>query len=68
MGKIHKGVAALLVSAVCAVATSPAHAQAQLVGKEAPPFSAGEMVNEVASKTLDDCRGEVILIKYWGTR
>ncbi len=41
---------------------------ADLVGKDAPDFKAGEMINEVPQQTLDDCRGEVILIKYWGTR
>ncbi len=52
---------------LCLVATSVS-GQADLVGKAPGGFSAGKMVNEVAAKTLDDCRGEVILIKYWGTR
>ena len=43
-------------------------AQEDLVGKEARNFSAGDMLfgGEVFAKSLEACRGEVILIKYWG--
>jgi thiol-disulfide isomerase/thioredoxin len=45
-------------------------AQEDLVGKPAPDFSVGQMLydSEVLAKSLDDCRGEVILIKYWGLK
>lgn len=57
-----------LIATACLTLLSNAHGQDDLVGKKAPNFKAGEMINGTGSKTLDDCRGEVILIKYWGTR
>jgi hypothetical protein len=40
----------------------------ELVGKEAPAFHATSCVNPPADGclSLDDCRGSVVLIKYWG--
>ncbi|MEM7260370.1 MAG: hypothetical protein AAF488_00165 [Planctomycetota bacterium] len=43
-------------------------AQADMVGKSVSGFRAGTMVNEVDAKSLEDCMGEVVLVKYWGTR
>jgi hypothetical protein len=45
-------------------------AQEDLVGKEAGEFTAGEMLYDVdvLSRTLEECRGDVILIKYWGLK
>ena len=39
-----------------------------LVGNEAPAFSAESCVNapEDGNITLDSCRGSVVLIKFWG--
>ena len=57
------------VATLLLLALTPAlYGQAQLVGKEAAEFKAGDMINEVIAKTLKDTRGEVVLIKYWGTR
>jgi len=42
-------------------------AQPNLVGQDAPDFKLGDTINESAIKTIEDARGEVILIKYWGT-
>ena len=51
------------------LAASPAlWAQSDLLGKKAPDFRVGDTINEPAVKTLDDARGEVILIKYWGIK
>ena len=44
----------------------PAFAEQNIVGQPAPEFVVGSMINPVDEHTLDDCRGEVILIKYWG--
>ena len=44
----------------------PAFAEKNLVGEAAPDFSIGTMVNGVPERTLADCQGEVVLIKYWG--
>ena len=45
-------------------------AQEELVGKVAGDFEAGEMLyaSEVLAKSLEECRGDVILIKYWGLK
>ena len=43
-------------------------AQSDLLGKKAPDFRLGDTINDSAIKTLDDARGEVILIKYWGIK
>lgn len=43
-------------------------AQENIVGKEAPAFSASECVNKPEAISMEQCKGEVVLIKYWGTR
>ena len=42
--------------------------QAQLVGKDAPDFVVKDIINEAPASSLSEMAGEVILIKYWGTR
>jgi hypothetical protein len=42
-------------------------AQPNIVGQDAPDFKLGDTINDSAIKTIEDARGEVILIKYWGT-
>jgi len=56
-------IAALLFAA-------PLAAQLELVGKEAPSFSAGACVNPPAdgASTMAACKGDVVLIKYWGPK
>ena len=41
-------------------------AQEEITGKEAPNFSATVCVNKPEAFTLEACKGEVILIKFWG--
>ena len=38
------------------------------VGQDAPEFKATVCVNQPDAITLEQCAGEVVLIKYWGTR
>lgn len=65
MVRITKGMLIALLS----VAMAPVMlAQDNLVGKEAPNFSATVCVNQPEAITLEQCKGEVVLIKYWGTR
>lgn len=52
-----------------ALACAPALlAYNELAGKDAPKFHATTCVNPPADGclSLDDCRGSVVLIKYWG--
>jgi len=42
-------------------------AQPNIVGQDAPDFKLGDTINDSAIQTFEDARGEVILIKYWGT-
>lgn len=58
----------VLVLAAALAVTPLAWSQDSLVGKEAGTFKAGEMVNPVPARNLEDCWGEVILIKYWGLK
>jgi hypothetical protein len=57
-----------LMLAVLAAATAPAFAQTDMVGKEAPAFKATVCVNQPEAISLEQCAGEVVLIKYWGTK
>ena len=43
-------------------------AQTNIVGKDAPAFDAGECINTPEVTTMEQCKGEVVLIKYWGTK
>jgi len=43
-------------------------AQEEITGKDAPAFSANECVNKPEAISMEQCKGEVVLIKYWGTR
>jgi hypothetical protein len=58
------GAAAALAAILIAAPTLSA--QTDLLGKDAPDFRVGETINESAIHTIEDARGEVILIKYWG--
>jgi hypothetical protein len=55
----------LLLLALAMLAT-PAFAQESLVGKDAPTFDAGNCINKPEATTFEQCKGDVILIKYWG--
>lgn len=42
---------------------------AQLKGKAAPDFKAGESITSpVEHATLEECKAEVVLIKLWGIK
>ncbi|MBX3474208.1 MAG: hypothetical protein KF754_07475 [Planctomycetes bacterium] len=43
-------------------------AQVDITGKDAPAFSATVCVNKPEAISMEQCKGEVVLIKYWGTR
>jgi hypothetical protein len=54
---------------IAVIALAPAlFAQDNMVGQEAPEFKASVCVNQPDAITLEQCAGEVVLIKYWGTR
>lgn len=36
-------------------------------GKDAPAFDASSCVNPPEATTLEQCEGDVVLIKWWGT-
>ena len=57
-----------LVAAALLCVTPALMAQSQLQGKKAPDFTVGDTINEAPAKSLTEMSGEVILIKYWGTR
>jgi hypothetical protein len=58
-----------LLVALFALAMAPALlAQDSMVGQDAPEFNASECVNKPEAVTMEQCQGEVVLIKYWGTR
>lgn len=58
-----------LLLALLAVSLAPAvFAQDNVVGQAAPEFKATVCVNQPDAITLEQCAGEVVLIKYWGTR
>ena len=56
-----------LLVAMLALAPS-LFAQESMVGQEAPEFKATVCINQPDAITLEQCAGEVVLIKYWGTR
>lgn len=56
------------VAFLAALLVAPSVAFADLVGKDAPGFTVPETVNEAPALDLQEMKGEVILIKYWGTR
>ena len=57
-----------LVAAAVLCLTPGLMAQSQLQGKKAPDFTVGDTINEAAAKSLTEMSGEVVLIKYWGTK
>jgi hypothetical protein len=49
------------------LASAPAlFAQNALQGKDAPAFNANDCINAPEQTTFDQCKGEVVLIKFWG--
>jgi hypothetical protein len=68
--KKEKVMRVCILGAACllALAFAPAamYAQERLLGKEAPPFHARNIVNPDGTETLDQVASEVVLIKYWG--
>ncbi|MCI0650454.1 MAG: hypothetical protein L0Z55_01075 [Planctomycetes bacterium] len=57
---------ATVLSAAFLFAAPVLMAQADLKGKDAPDFKVGSTINEAQALSLDECRGDVVLIKYWG--
>ena len=65
MIRMNKG---LLVAVLVASLAPAAFAQTQIVGQTAPDFKATVCVNQPDAISLEQCAGEVVLIKFWGTR
>lgn len=57
----------LSLPAIALLALSPAFG-ADMVGAPAPKFEVSETVNEAPALNSEEMKGEVILIKYWGTQ
>lgn len=55
-------VALLLLAAF----TPPLFAQKVLEGKDAPAFDAKDCINAPEATTFEQCKGDVVLIKFWG--
>ncbi|MEM7167863.1 MAG: hypothetical protein AAF581_20595 [Planctomycetota bacterium] len=58
----------LFTLAIVALAlAAPTAAEAgKLVGKKAPKFSASYVINDPKALNLEQCLGDVVLIKAWG--
>ncbi|MBE7492222.1 MAG: hypothetical protein HS108_10760 [Planctomycetes bacterium] len=61
-------VARLLLAGLVAAMAPAVCAQVDITGKDAPAFSANVCVNKPEAISMEQCKGEVVLIKYWGTR
>ena len=58
-----------LLVALIAAAVAPVMWAQSLVGTDAPAFTAGDFVGDAPEAvTMDQCRGDVVFIYYWGTR
>lgn len=58
---------ALTLAALALLASPTVDAQPKLIGKKAPKFAANYTpVNLPKANTLDECLGDVVLIKAWG--
>lgn len=43
-------------------------AQTNILGKDAPAFEVQDAINMPEAVSMEQCKGEVVLIKYWGTK
>ena len=58
-----------LLFASMVLAMAPAlMAQTNIVGSDAPAFEVKECINTPEAVSMEQCKGEVVLIKYWGTK
>jgi hypothetical protein len=58
----------MLVAAMLLAMGPALMAQTNIVGKDAPAFDAAECINTPEATSMEQCKGEVVLIKYWGTK
>lgn len=57
----------ILVAAL-ALALAPFALAQSMEGKDAPSFDATVCVNQPEATTFEQCKGDVVLLKWWGTR
>lgn len=57
---------AIMLTLIIGLSASLTAQKGALKGKEAKPFEVTECINMPDAKTLADCAGEVVLIKFWG--
>jgi hypothetical protein len=58
----------LLIAAMLLAMAPALMAQGKLVGQDAPAFAVQECINMPEAVSMEQCKGEVVLIKYWGTK
>lgn len=58
----------MLLAALVMAMVPALSAQENITGKDAPEFNAEGCINTPDAVTMEQCKGEVVLIKYWGTR
>ena len=58
----------LLIAAMVLSLAPVLSAQTNIVGKDAPAFEVQECINTPEAVSMEQCKGEVVLIKYWGTK
>lgn len=56
----------LMLALVFGLSASLSAQKGAAVGTKAKPFTVTKCVNEPDAKTLEDCIGDVVLIKFWG--
>jgi hypothetical protein len=58
----------MLVAAMLLAMAPALMAQTNIVGKDAPAFDVQDSINTPEAVSMEQCKGEVVLIKYWGTK
>ncbi|MDC1141500.1 hypothetical protein OAU50_00270 [Planctomycetota bacterium] len=59
----------LVIALTCSATLSAQRAKpAELVGTEAKTFETKECVNMPEAVSMEQCAGEVVLIKFWGVK
>ncbi|MBK8208176.1 MAG: hypothetical protein IT464_13225 [Planctomycetes bacterium] len=55
-----------VLALLIALAFAPAVFAQTLSGKDAPGFDAKDCINAPEATTFEQCKGDVVLIKFWG--
>ncbi len=56
----------LCLMALVLALTPALFAQDRKVGEDAPAFDAKDCINAPEATTFEQCKGDVVLIKFWG--